>query len=704
MNEDEKERLEKIVNDLNKDVKLPPYDNDTQRGYSREYKDYKEEEIREQKLSRYERFCRKAGSLFNIKAGDYSVNKLAPPLRLLGWEISPGMVISASVLVGLSSLMAWSGLIVFNMFTGLLPMEMLFLMVVFPISAAVYTYLKPTFDAKAKVINSSGEMILSILYMVVYMRSSPNLEGAIRFAALNLKGDISDDLKQVLWNVEVGNYSNVGESLEDYTQVWKNYNDDYLQSLQMLEAAMQESNGDRREKMLQDSIDNILDSTQEKMKHYAQGLKTPVMILNAMGAMLPVLGLIMLPLISVFMGGVITPVHLVMLFNIMLPTGLWWFMQRILTSRPPTTSTNPVDEEYLPETGKVSIEAGESTFKMPAWIIGVFVFSIVSGFGILGYLQFPHMYPLTGDITSIPPFYGTVENPNSITMLLRSLSVTAGLGLGIGVTLTLGNAERKKSIEKLKKIERQFPNVLFELGNKVSGGTPVEVALQKAAEDSQDMEISGLFQKASENVQRMGMTFEDALFDSTHGAIKQYPSQTIETVMKAIVQSSTKGTKMASTTMMTISRYLKNIHRTQETLNDLLEDTETTLIMLSYILAPIVSAIAVGMSQTIMTAMFKISQSFSEVETNQAPGAGFGFAQNIEGAIPPEALQLVVGLYLIQLLYILGTFYSKITKGDQTVYQHLTVGKMLLVGTVIYSAVMITVSVLFGGVVTSIGV
>lgn len=703
MDDEEKERLENIVNDLNRDVEMPPYDNDSQKGYSREYKDYKEEEIKEQKLSRYERFCQKSGSLFNIKAGDSSVERLAPALRLLGWEISPGMVISASILVGFISFIGWTSLVLFNLFTGLLPMEMLYLLIVFPISAAIYTYMKPVFDAKAKVINSSGEMILSILYMVVYMRSSPNLEGAVRFAALNLAGDIADDLKGVLWDVEVGNYSNVSQSLQDYTKVWKNYNDDYLQSLQMLEAAMQEANEDRREKMLQDSIDNILDSTQEKMKHYAQGLKTPVMILNAMGAMLPVLGLIMLPLISVFMGGVITPVHLVMLFNIMLPTGLWWFMQRILTSRPPTTSTNPVDEEYLPEKGKFSLGVGNKVFKVPAWFIGAFTFSTISAFGILGYLSFPYMYPLPETVSSVPTLYGSVENPSSLTMLLRSLSITAGLGLGIGITFTLGNTERKKSIEKLKKIERQFPNVLFQLGNKVSGGTPVEVALQKAARDSKDMEISGLFRKASENVERLGMTFEDALFDSTHGAIKEYPSQTIETVMKAIVQSSTKGTEMAAQTMMTISRYLQNIHRTQETLNDLLEDTKTTLVMLSYILAPIVSAIAVGMSQTIMTAMYKISQSFSQVETNEAPSAGFGFAENISGAIPPEALQFVVGIYLIQLLYILGTFYSKITKGDEKVYQHLTVGKMLIVGVIIYSVVMVTVSGLFGGVVTSIG-
>ncbi|EHK02650.1 hypothetical protein HRED_03744, partial [Candidatus Haloredivivus sp. G17] len=106
-----------------------------------------------------------------------------------------------------------------------------------------------------------------------------------------------------------------------------------------MRAATNQPNADRQEKLLQDAIDNILDGTQEKMKHYAQSLETPVMILNAVGALLPVLGMIMLPLISAFLGGVITPLHLVIIFNILLPGFLWWFMQRTLSSRPPQLST-----------------------------------------------------------------------------------------------------------------------------------------------------------------------------------------------------------------------------------------------------------------------------------------------------------------------------------------------------------------------------
>ncbi len=709
MDEEEQERLKDIVDRLNQDVKLPPYNTDSSgRGYSREYQQYKEEEQHEREKTDYERLCLKASELLNLKAGEGTHDKLMPPLRLLDWDITPGMVLSATVLLGFGSFMVWFFMFVFNMLVGpVIPNSLMFLLISVPLAATAYTYYKPVYAAKNKVIRSSGEMILSILYMVVYMRSSPNLEGAVRFAALNLNGPISKDLKGVLWDVEVGNHNNVQDALESYTKRWKNYNDDFLESLQLLEAAMNEPDENRREDLLQDSIDRILDGTQEKMKHYAQGLKTPVMILNAMGAMLPVLGMIMLPLVSVFMGDAIRPIHLIMMFNILLPGFLYWLMQRILSSRPPTVSSQPVSKDALPERGNYAIDFMGETRRIPVWPIGVVIFFVIALYGIVGYLLAPFFYPAPdinpNNVVSV--FTGGGELA-PLPMLMRSVSITFGLGLGIGVTKILGNVERRNAEQHLRDIESQFPNALFQLGNKISGGTPIELALEEAAEATSDLEISDLFNKASRNVREMGMTFEEAVFNDKYGALHQFPSQMIETVMKAILESSEKGTHMAAMAMMTISRYLENIHKTQERLNDLMEESTTTIEMLAYLLAPVVSGVAVGMSQTIITAMFKLSTVFSGGQQfNQTQGQTqqfSGILGNLDAAIPPELLQFVVGIYLIQLLYILGTFYMKITEGENVTYRNMFIGKVLISGMFFYTMTLLIVSLLFGGLVQGI--
>lgn len=713
LSEEEKEELKEVINDIDKDVEMPPYDTeDNKKGFSREYQQFKEEEERSQELTQYEMICYRMASLFNMSADESTRESLNPAIELLDWEITPGMVVSATVGIGLFSFMAWFFIFMINLLLlQILPTSLLGIAVLAPVGLTAFTYYKPKFEAQNKVIKSSGEMILSILYMVIYMRTSPNLEGAIRFAALNLKGPISDDLKGVLWDVESGKYNEIEESLNNYTDRWKKYNEDYIESLNLLRAALNEPNADRRDTLMRDAIDNILDGTHEKMKHYAQNLETPVMIINAVGAMLPVLGMIMLPLVSAFMGGVITPMHLVIMFNIMLPAFLWVFMQKTLSSRPPTVSSKPSERGDLPERGVYKINIMDYEMSIPTWPIGLAIFFIIALYGILGYIAFPVFYPADNiDPATVPAIFLDGESLDPFPMLLRSLSITFGAGVGIGVSKILGNKSRKAAEEEIQEIEQQFPNALFELGNKISGGTPIELALEDAAESTKDLEISNLFFEASNNIKKMGMTFEESIFDDRYGAIKDYPSQTIETVLRAIMSSSEKGTKMASTAMMTISRYLDNIHETQEELNDLMDDTTTTIQMLAYMLAPVISGVAVSMSQTIITALYSLGQSFQQTQGNLpnsgAGGGGLGGAgilSNLSSAIPPELLQFVVGLYLLQLLYILGTFYTKITQGEDETYKNMFIGKIMVSGLFFYTMTVIIISLLFGGIVGGIG-
>ena len=723
LSKDEKEDIQDILNDIDRDMKLPPYDNNRHSLYSKRYKEFKEEEKHARQISTYEEFCNRMAGYLNLEADKSTINKLNPAISLLGWNLTPGMVLSATVGAAIIGFLIWMFVFAVNMLLGaIIPVSLMAISAIIPFGVAVFVFYKPKFEAKNKVIRSSGEMILAILYMVVYMRSSPNLEGAVRFAALNLDGPISDDLKEVLWNVEVGEYANIESSLENYTKKWKDYNDDFLQSLNLIKASMNEPGAERRNDMLQDAIDTILDGTREEMKHYAQGLKTPVMILNALGAMLPVLAMIMLPLISVFMGDAITPLHLIILFNIMLPASLYVFMQRVLSSRPPTvSSSSSTDQERLPERGVYRLELMDSEVEIPTWMIGTAIFVFISAYGFLGYLAFPAFYPVSDvNLANVPGIFISGESLAPIPMLLRSVSITLGLGLGIGISKVLGNMERKAREEEIHSIEKQFPTALFQLGNKISGGTPIEVALEDAAEATSDMEISQLFNSASSNIHRMGMTFEESLFDNDYGAVHEFPSDLISTVMRAIIRSSEKGNKMAAQAMLTISRYLENIHETQEKLNDLMEDTTTTIQMLAYMLAPVVSGVAVGMSQTIITSMFGLSTSFQDANAGigsggaagggaAAPGAGGGVSSfggilgNLDEAIPPELLQLVVGVYLIQLLYLLGTFYMKITKGENQTYRQMFIGKVMIAGLMFYTMTVLIVALMFGGMVGDIG-
>ncbi|PSH01200.1 MAG: hypothetical protein BRC26_04120, partial [Nanohaloarchaea archaeon QH_8_44_6] len=79
-----------------------------------------------------------------------------------------------------------------------------------------------------------------------------------------------------------------------------------------------------------------------------------------------------------------------------------------------------------------------------------------------------------------------------------------------------------------------------------------------------------------------------------------------------------------------------------------------------------------------------------------------GILGNLDTAIPPEVLQFVVGIYLIQLLFILGTFYMKIREGENKTYRNMFIGKILISGMIFYSLSLIIVSVLFGSIVQGV--
>lgn len=698
MDEKEEKRLENVISRYRQDVELPPYgQSEGERHRTAEYQQYQLETEQSRRDTKFERLCKFSAGIIPVSADESTRKRLAPALRLLQLGISPGMVVSASIIVSVLSFLLWLLLFAANSVVGVLPTFTASVFVLAPFVAGVYTYYKPLFDAKEKVVMSSQGIVLSILYMVIYMEENPSLEGGVRFAALNLDGPISKDLKKVLWDVETGKFSTVEESLGHYSQVWENYNDDFLQSLQLLEASVKESDPGRRQDLLDDAMDRILDGTEEKMNDYARGLKTPVAILNAFGALLPILGMILLPMISAFIDLVTLP-DMVVLFNVILPSALFLFQRRILSSRPPTISTEALDSVELPERGRFRFELFGWSLSAPSKAIGFAVFVVVAAYGIWGYIVFPHVFPLSEGFVqpgSPPEIFFSDGRMNPVPSLLRGVSIVAGLGLGIATSKILGVKKRKEAEDELEDIEGQFPAALFELGNEVSGGTPIEIAVREAASSTSDLQISGLFAKTSQNIEQLGMTFQEALFDDSYGAVQKYPTRTIRTVMKALSASSQKGTQLAADTAVTISRYLDNISRTQRKLQDLMEEPTTTIQLLAYLLAPVVSGVAVGMSQTITTAISRITSQFQNLGGTTGTQIPAQSVFSSGSTIPPEAVQFVVGLYLIQLLFILGNFYMKVTHGQNKTYRDLFTGKVMLSGMIFYALTVSIISTLF---------
>jgi len=673
---------------------------------SQEYQEYKDEATGS-KGSFYETLCKKLAKK-EINPEDETREKLQSAIDLLDWEITPGQTLFFALLITI-----FLGVLAIPIFLLPLPLLLKIAYLLFPVFAMYYFSNYPHYAAMRKVSTSSEDLILSVLYMIVYMRSSPNLEGAIRYAAENVSGSISDDLNLILWAVDVGQYNSMTAALDDYIDKWKPYNKQYVEALQLVKSTKREGDQERRNKMYNDALDILLDGSKEKMKHFVQDLKLPVMVLNGMGILLPIIGIIMLPMTSIFLTGAIKPYHLVFFYNIFLPILLYWLVRKIMIKRPATLSVVPPDKGKLPPKGKVVLQFAGSYHFLPAIVPAVLIFFAVTWMTPL--VAAAVNEPLTIWEAWAPTFYFSIlttgkelaKNPSLVAMF-RSLSLNLAFGLSLATYFILGYRQRYSKEKRIREVEEEFPHALLQFGNRIRGGKPLELVLNELVEDIKQLEVAGLFRIAVRNIANKSMTFKQAFLDPHYGAVTYYPSKLIGATMKAVTETAKKSTESAAVAMKTISRYLKDLHSTQELINDLLEDTKSSLAFLAYIMAPTIAALAVGMGHVMLSALVKIQDVKLDVPSGQG-GAGAGSMMGgfdaagplqslirLKQAIPPELLQMIVGFYLLEISIVMGIFFIRISRGKDPTARNLSVGRIVLVASIIYGVVLLLISGGFG--------
>jgi len=202
----------------------------------------------------------------------------------------------------------------------------------------------PEYIANSWRLKASNQMVLCIFYVVTYMRHTSNMENALEFAADHLAPPLSLDLKKVLWDVETEKYESVKESLETYLESWKKWNFEFIESFHLVESSLYEGSEDRRLNALDKSLDVILSETYEKMLHYAHNLQGPITMLHMLGIILPILGLVILPLVVSFMDGV-RWYHIAALYNVLLPVSVYYLGKSILSRRPTGYGQTDISED-----------------------------------------------------------------------------------------------------------------------------------------------------------------------------------------------------------------------------------------------------------------------------------------------------------------------------------------------------------------------
>lgn len=687
---------------------------------SSEYKKFKQESIKTS-FTMYEKLCNFSEKILNIKPNQNDLPTIKKEIELAHISVTPEGAMSFSILIPLIyiAITILSQLLISTILS--VPIDFL-LTIFFLISGLVFMVVAekiPHLMANDWRIKVSNQLVIGLFYIVTFMRNVSNLEVALRFAADHLGPPLSVDYQRILWKVETGSMS-LDDALEEYLNFWRDTNQGYVEAFHLVIGSLYEEEESRRIELLNKSMEVLLDDTYDSMLHYAQNLKSPISAIYMLGITLPVFSLILLPLLVGMMN--IKWYDLVLIYNVTIPLYVAYEARNVLSLRPGGISN--INLSFLGGKNlfrKVPLKTPFGSMMVNPKIISIFVFMVLFIIGISPLIY--HAYHPNVDFSmfnnpSIKFFdYRNVTYDNGTTILVDGKATTIGpFGLGsllfsliatLSIALLFGiyYKLKTKTISSIKdnsrKIEHEFESSIYELGNKLGSGIPLEVAIEKTGKELGNTSSGNFFKLISQNLTN-GFGLNDAIFNKKIGAIIFFPSKVIEGVMRLLLESAKKGPAQASKAMMSFSKYLRKIDRVQERLNDLLSEVISSMKSQIRYLTPLISGIVLALASLMSLILGEIKlrlvslQLQNQTSDVTATGGNINSIATLFGnGIPMVQFQLILGIFLLEIVWIMSGIIALISTDGDEIDKEILIGKNMIMSALLYCFLAAVLSVVF---------
>lgn len=456
-------------------------------------------------------------------------------------------------------------------------------------------------------------------YMVMSMELAPSIDRALLFAAENAEGPMASELKALVWKVQTREYATTEEALTAYARELEGLNEELRSAIYNILSASKESNQLVMHSSLRRASELVLTGTRQRVEEFAASLGTPAMVLFGLGILLPMIIGSLLPMIS--FGGFDLGLDAattqsqndwlpafaisVILMDIGFPSIAFFYSRGILSRRPGI------------HTLSLSSEALDIKKRLPAGIVIAMVFLAISW------------------------AYGTYFLFWDIEWSVSALIAISGIALAAGFTLGLGSSPENK-IKELEKLEDQMPDMLFQLGSRLTEGLAIEKALEEVADSMKDTEIGNFLANLMEKLRRSGLGLEELMFSDDTGMLTRHPSRKLRATMKLVVEAASKNPEMAGSMLMSMSNHMRELANTDKDMQVKLRSTIDSMRNTALFFAPVIMGVTVGLYGL-------LSQTFGEMQGTQS--------------IPEFHFIMIMGVYLLMTVAIIIAFCSGIENG-----------------------------------------
>ena len=484
---------------------------------------------------------------------------------------------------------------------------------------------------------ASAEMVLSILYMSIALRTRPNLENAIYYAAENLDGPLGMDFKKGVYELYLKKKLNASEVIKEIAEKWKVESKEFVESLEAINSGV--LRGDI-EKSLNKALDLVIEGTIKRMEAYAYQLKTPLSIITMFGITLPLMLLVSLPVFLLFMPQIITPQAIAISYDLILPFIVYILLFQHLFRRP--FSFHQVKISRIEEISKYKKKVVSFCS-----LIGLFVLIALIFFFTRNLLLFDEF------------------------QLYFSLLLIILISSPILLYYFLISRKIEERGEEIIKVEDELPEAIYLLSSELGYGKPLEKAIEDIIPKIKEAKISKFFKSVIDNF-RVGMTIDKAIFDEKFGAIKNYPSSLLKMISRVMVDISKTGSKFLSLALEDLSNYLNKVKELDLKTKEILSEVVHEIRINSLVVAPLTAGIVVGLTIIVLSIFFYFRGSIAGMENffkqygeiGELTSFGFLSMLTVTKLIPSSVFQLVVGIYLIELSLLLNYFYNEIMFGE----------------------------------------
>ena len=648
---------------------------------------YDYEKFREEKISKinsfYERSCNFCAKYIKI-APDKKL-KESYEKSIYNSHLNCSSVGVMSFTFILTFIVFFVGTFIFLLFSNIIGGGIIFLSFgVYFISNNIPFFIEKRVKAKA-----NSQVILSIFYLVAYMRFSSNFERAVIFAANHLDAPLSLDFKRVLWEINNAKYPNIKVAFDDYLEKFREDNLEFLEAIYLIESSLYESEDFRRISLLDKSLDIILAGSYERIMLFSQKLREGVSTFNMLGVVLPILGLIILPL-AASMGnpkGVFEIVLLV--YDILIPAALLYFAFTLTLNKPGNFGIFKMPENLdlgAFQKYELKLTKDKSTFLSLKFVS----FMIFLGFLFVGFLPVlldllgltPAINSLISNLSDIEnsPFTNFIEyrilgedsipytfGPYGLYPALLSIFIPLSFAFGIGFYFKNLYKNLIGLRNNTKKLENQFPSALFQLGNRINEGISSELAFGAVSQTMKSTVAGDFFAQIDKNIKFNGMNIEKAIFDKEKGAINSYSCDMVSSSMKIFLNAINKGPEVAAKTLIDLSKYLSQIHLGNERMKDLLSESIGSMKAQIAFLAPMISGIIISIVYLVSLILSTLSKSTEKIAEQTGEYSQDISASILSDSMPTFLFQSVVGIYIVFLVGILVYVVNNLESGDDIV-------------------------------------